>query len=304
MTTIVSFQQKSDFQNIMQLANPLVSVLMTAYNREKYISEAIDSVIAQSYTNWELIIVDDCSSDSTVSIAKEYIDKDNRIRLFFNQSNLGDYSNRNKAALLANGKWLMWVDSDDKLFSDGIYKCISAMSVFPNALFGMYYRSNISRDSFYLDSNIAIETHFFKEQFLYIGPGGTIINRDFFNSIGGYPEKYGPANDMYFNLKATSIAGIVLLPFSFIFYRIHDEQEQNNHYSYLYNNYLYTRDALNEIQLGLTKNQTIYLQKKSNRRFIINLFRYFINSRDLKLTRNAWKTAGFSWNKFLSGVFH
>src|ERR1041384_7268362 len=100
--------------------NPLVSVLMTAYNREDYIAEAIESVLASTYTNFELIIVDDCSSDNTVAIAKEYKAKDKRIKVYVNEKNLGDYPNRNKAASYANGDFLMYVDSDDKILTDGI----------------------------------------------------------------------------------------------------------------------------------------------------------------------------------------
>ena len=64
---------------------PLVSVLMTAYNREKYISEAIESVLASTYTNFELIIVDDCSTDNTLAIAKSYEKNDARIKVYLNE---------------------------------------------------------------------------------------------------------------------------------------------------------------------------------------------------------------------------
>lgn len=73
----------------------IVSVLMTSYNREKYVAEAIESVIAQTFTEWELIIVDDQSKDATVSIAKDYAKKDSRIKVYINNHNLGDYPNRN-----------------------------------------------------------------------------------------------------------------------------------------------------------------------------------------------------------------
>jgi glycosyltransferase involved in cell wall biosynthesis len=74
---------------------PVVSVLMTAFNRSQYINDAIESVIAQTYQNWELIIVDDNSNDNTASIAHFYAAKDNRISVYVNELNLGDYKNRN-----------------------------------------------------------------------------------------------------------------------------------------------------------------------------------------------------------------
>jgi glycosyltransferase involved in cell wall biosynthesis len=288
----------------MQTSLPLVCVLMTAYNRDKYIREAIESVLLSSYENFELIIVDDCSTDQTVAIAKNFAKQDSRISLFENPINLGDYPNRNKAASYANGEWIMYVDSDDQINADGIESCINIMLSFPSSRFGMYYNPKTKRTPFYLNTKSAITTHFFIEQFLSVGPGGTIINRSFFNEIDGYPEKYGPANDMYFNLKATAIAGVVLLPFNFFTYRIHEGQEQNNQFSYLYNNYLYTRDALSEISMDLTEKQVHYLQEKNNRRFVVNLFRFFLLSRDFKSSILAWQMADFSIGKFFNGIFN
>jgi glycosyltransferase involved in cell wall biosynthesis len=73
---------------------PLVSVLMTAYNREKYIADAISSVLNSTYKNFELIIVDDGSKDATVQIAKQFEAKDERVTVYQNEKNLGDYNNR------------------------------------------------------------------------------------------------------------------------------------------------------------------------------------------------------------------
>ena len=77
---------------------PQVSVLMTSYNRQDYIAAAIESVLASSLENFELIIVDDRSSDDTLSIARKYEQRDARIKVYLNEKNLGDYPNRNKAA--------------------------------------------------------------------------------------------------------------------------------------------------------------------------------------------------------------
>src|SRR6476646_10196463 len=96
----------------------LVSVLMTAYNREKYIAEAVESVLASTYTNFELIVVDDGSTDNTVTIAKSFEARDYRIKLYINEKNLGDYPNRNKAAGYASGEYIVFVDSDDWMLKD------------------------------------------------------------------------------------------------------------------------------------------------------------------------------------------
>lgn len=91
----------------------LVTIIMPTYNAEKTISFAIDSIINQSWKNFELLIVDDCSSDATYSIAKEYEQLDSRIKVFKQEINLGAYSARNLALLNANGDFITTHDSDD-----------------------------------------------------------------------------------------------------------------------------------------------------------------------------------------------
>ena len=90
----------------------LVSVIMPAFNAEKYISESIESVIAQTYTNWELIIVDDGSTDNTAKIVKVFSSADNRIKYFY-QSNQQMGKARNTGLQNSNGKLIAFLDSDD-----------------------------------------------------------------------------------------------------------------------------------------------------------------------------------------------
>ena len=175
---------------------PLVSVLMTAYNREKYIAEAIESVLASTYTNFELIIVDDCSSDNTVNIARSYEAKDNRVRVYVNEKNLGDYPNRNKAASYAKGKYLKYLDSDDYFFPDSLEYCVKMMEQNPKADWALYCPTSIKNKQLFHPKE-SIQIHFFEKPFLMVGPDGTILKKSFFEMLGGYPEKYGPANDMF-----------------------------------------------------------------------------------------------------------
>ena len=92
---------------------PLVSVLMTAYNREAFIADAIASVLAQKFADFELVVVDDASRDRTVEIANDLAARDRRIRVYVNERNLGAYPNRNYAATLARGSLIKYHDSDD-----------------------------------------------------------------------------------------------------------------------------------------------------------------------------------------------
>jgi glycosyltransferase involved in cell wall biosynthesis len=281
----------------------LVSILMTAFNREEYIQEAIESVLGSSYSNFELIIVDDCSSDMTVAIARKFEVQDNRVKLYLNEKNLGDYANRNRAASYASGEYLMYVDSDDKIFVNGIENTLRLMQTYPHSSFGMRLFDKPC-DPFELDSQQAIYKHFFQEPFLNIGPGGTIIKRSFFEDINGYPVKYGPANDMYFNLMAVCFSTIVMIPFEFLFYRRHAGQEINNKQSYLYNNYLFMRDALDELPLGLPPEKIKWLNLKNKRRFFVNVVKYFTTTLNVKKTVSFLKLTKFSVKDAFASIFH
>jgi len=91
----------------------LVSVIMPAYNSEKFIEDSINSVLKQTYPNMELIVIDDLSTDRTVKIVEQFRKKDSRVLLEKNEVNLGVSETRNKGISLANGDWIAFLDSDD-----------------------------------------------------------------------------------------------------------------------------------------------------------------------------------------------
>ena len=103
----------------------LVSIIMPSYNTASYIKESVDSVLNQTYTNWELIIVDDCSTDKTDEVIADLIDT--RIRYFKNEKNLGAAISRNKALRESRGQWIAFLDSDDLWMPDKLEKQISFM---------------------------------------------------------------------------------------------------------------------------------------------------------------------------------
>ena len=103
-------------KNNMTIApQPLVSVIMPAFNREKYIAESIRSVLAQTYTNLELIIIDDGSTDHTLEIARQF-ESDGRVRIMQNDKNIGIAMTRNRGLGLAKGELIAPLDSDDVWF--------------------------------------------------------------------------------------------------------------------------------------------------------------------------------------------
>ena len=105
--------------------NDLVSIIMPSYNTGGYIKNSIESVLAQTYENWELIIVDDCSTDDTDSIVGQFSDK--RIRYLKNKKNSGAAISRNYALREAKGRWIAFLDSDDLWLPEKLEKQIAFM---------------------------------------------------------------------------------------------------------------------------------------------------------------------------------
>jgi len=113
---------------------PKISVIMTAFNVENYIETAIRSVLAQSWSNFELIVVDDCSTDATRRIVKQLMEHDSRIKLIENQTNCGTYINRNKAYNLATGEYVTCHDSDDWAHPKKLEYQVTALLKNPDAV--------------------------------------------------------------------------------------------------------------------------------------------------------------------------
>ncbi len=104
----------------------LVSIIMPCYNAALFLKEAIESVIAQTYSNWELILVDDCSQDNSWEIATQFSDL--RIKVMRNATNSGATVSRNKAIEAASGRWIAFLDSDDIWMEDKLEKHLTYMT--------------------------------------------------------------------------------------------------------------------------------------------------------------------------------
>ncbi|EGN6591237.1 glycosyltransferase family 2 protein, partial [Campylobacter jejuni] len=103
---------------------PKISIILPTFNVEKYIARAIESCINQSFKDIEIIIVDDCGSDKSINIAKEYAKKEERIKIIHNEKNLGTFATRNNGVKHSNGEYLMFLDPDDYLELDACEKLI------------------------------------------------------------------------------------------------------------------------------------------------------------------------------------
>jgi len=105
----------------------LVSIITPTYNCGKYIAETIESVIKQTYKNWEMIIVDDCSTDNTKEIVEKFSSNDNRIKYYLLEKNYGAAIARTKAMGLAVGKYMAFLDADDLWMKDKLERQLAFM---------------------------------------------------------------------------------------------------------------------------------------------------------------------------------
>lgn len=210
----------------MNKAEPTVSVLMTSYNRERYIGAAIESVLSSSFADFELIISDDRSSDNTVEISNSYARKDSRVKVFVNDNNVGDYKNRNLAASRACGKYLKYVDADDLIYPRGLEIMVEMMERFPDAGWGL---CSLEQDENNIFPFVLSKDEIYR--YAYLGPGlfhkaplSSIIKRECFSAIGGFSGKQHLGDFELWHLLSIKYP-IVLMPHGIVWHRIHDEQE-------------------------------------------------------------------------------
>ena len=209
---------------------PLVSILMTSYNREKYIGEAIESVLNSTFQQWELIIVDDQSKDRTVEIAREFEKKDRRIKVFINESNLGDYPNRNKAASYAKGKYLKYLDADDTIYPHGLAVLVEMMGRNPAAGYGLCSFPQDVDKPFpkLLSPREAFYRNYFVSSIFHKAPLSSIISKEAFQMVGGF-DPIRMAGDYNMWHKLSQKFPVLLMPDGIVWNRVHDSQEMNEY---------------------------------------------------------------------------
>ncbi|MEI8054143.1 MAG: glycosyltransferase family 2 protein [Bacteroidota bacterium] len=260
-------------------SNPLVSVLMTSFNREKYITISIKSILDSSFKDFELIILDDGSTDNTLEIANSFAESDIRIRVYQNEKNLGDYPNRNKVASYATGKYLKYVDSDDLIYPWALELMVKMMEEHPSVGWGLC--SMEANKEMIFPIELTPEKAY---EYNYLGPGlfkrsplSSIINREVFNAVGGFmPIRMAGDFEMWHRLSLQY--NVLLMPQGFVWYRVHDAQEINNFHEYaqvyetLKMKYLKEAESfLGKIKVNLIKKKEI---KRLLKEIVLSIFKF------------------------------
>jgi len=224
----------------------IVSICIPTYNGEKYLRETLDSVLAQTFKNFELLIIDDNSKDNTMDILREYASRENRIRIVQNETNLGLVNNWNRCVELARGDWIKFVFQDDIIAPD----CITLLleSCKEGALFAACRRNIIfdkdaeSMKKYYKEyiDNITIEKIFhgktvispelFRSTCLenleenFIGePTAVLLHKSIFKKLGTFNPHLIQICDIEFWIRVGIHEGFVYVPNNLATFRVHND---------------------------------------------------------------------------------
>lgn len=205
--------------------NPLVSVVMSVFNTEKYAGEAIESILNQTYSYFEFIIVDDGSTDASLRIIKKYADEDKRIRIYINDKNIGLAKSLNKGIDISRGEYIARMDADDVSMPDRFGKQVAYLMDHPEIciLGGQIKFIGSSNDDFHY----AIEKELLRWQLLLnipiIAHPTVMMKRQPIIAAGKYSESYLHAEDraLWNNLYIQHEFPAANLPDIVLHYRIH-----------------------------------------------------------------------------------
>jgi glycosyltransferase involved in cell wall biosynthesis len=130
----------------MSQDKPRVSIGLAVFNGANYLEQAIDSILAQTYTDFELIISDNASTDETEDICKKYAARDERIRYYRNGTNIGGANNENRTFLLSKGEYFRWAAHDDLVAPESIAKCMAVLDQEPSVILCSSMVTEINED--------------------------------------------------------------------------------------------------------------------------------------------------------------
>lgn len=235
-------------------ATPLISVVMSVYNEENYLQEAIDSILKQTVQDFELIVVDDCSTDRTRDILREY--QDPRIHVVWNEENRGLTANLNLAVSLAKGQYIARMDGDDLSHPNRFERQLRYLKEHPELkliscrteTFGQeHLRSDIQGDPEYLRCRMLVRP--------VLAHPGFLVRGEVFRELGfRYDESFRQAQDYDLAARISRRYAIGICPEILLEYRVHSGQVSSKSGSRQFANADRVRSRLLE-ELGIHLNE-------------------------------------------------
>lgn len=214
----------------------MTSIALAAYNGEKYIREQLDSILAQTVTDWELVACDDRSSDGTLTILREYATRDGRIRVYANERNLGFRKNFERAMSLCCGDYIAFSDQDDVWYPDHLDRLLSGLGdcdlVTGNAMLadaGGRETGTTARDT---DRIVSVPTapgeSFFTMLYRpYVQGSASLARADFLKGCLPIPDGVR-FHDQWFGMMAALSGGVAYVPACVLKYRMHGSNQTDH----------------------------------------------------------------------------
>lgn len=216
---------------------PLVSIIMPAYNAARYIKETIESVLTQSYSNWEMIIVDDGSTDNIAEIIKEYSEKDARIQYIY-QTNKGQSSARNRGIKEAQGKYIAFLDADDLFLPAKLEEQVKFLE--NNSECGVsyckiYHFLNDNKQQLFYNPQPNYSGDIFERVLTqnFINPLAVVLRKEVLDKYGAFKEDWRRVDEQYLWVKLSfNKVKFYYLDKVLAYYRVH-RQSLSNQAQYL-----------------------------------------------------------------------
>jgi glycosyltransferase involved in cell wall biosynthesis len=213
----------------MQSQNNLFSVLVANYNNCLYLRDCITSITNQTYTNWELIIVDDASTDSSLQIIDEFRKTDSRIKLYTNNSNKGCGYTKSRCVEYSTGFICGFLDSDDLLYPNAIELMVEAHDKYQGASLIYSNYQLFTEDLKFIRNN----EYQFQENFLFMMIGIGLnhfasFKRQYYNKTEGINVTFKRSIDRDLYLKLEEVGQIVYQPYYLYKYRLNPNSISNN----------------------------------------------------------------------------
>ncbi len=183
------------------MMSPEISVIIPAYNRDKILKRAINSIVAQTFQNWELIVVDDCSTDNTFDVVNSFMVNNERIRYHKLESNSGANAARNRGIKLANADILSFLDSDDEMHPLNLEKQHEKFSLSPGLSLcytGVdYYSGSTKVSEVHQRMQGSLEKYLFTNlKGLGSSTSGFAIRKEVMEKTGGFDESMASQQDL------------------------------------------------------------------------------------------------------------
>jgi len=231
-----------------------ISICIPTYNGDQYLRECLDSALYQTYYNTEILIVDDCSSDSTMAIAGEYAALDDRIRIVQNKKNAGLVGNWENCIREATGDWIKFLFQDDVLTPTCLEKMYAACTQHNSPIavcrrnFIIEFNADPNIRKFFQKDVVKAEQFIENEQFVSEQDLSNLVNDRLLNNFLGEPtslffhkkilKQYGSFStelsqmlDYEFTIRVATNTGFVFLPETLTYFRVHGGAESNKNRS-------------------------------------------------------------------------